>query len=213
VAVFAMSAVVAVSSASAALPEFSKFPVKFTSTSKASFLEASKKKIECTADKNTGEITGAKTDKVVVTFTGCTTLSGLVKCGNTKTAGEIETTALISTLGYIKKAAPTEVGLSLKPATGTLFAKFECATEVIEVGEGTEKGGDSIIGKITPINTSTTAYTLTFKCVSGVQEFTKFEAPEPLDVLETKIGSGAWERSCQNSEDAITLATAAEIKA
>ena len=143
---------------------------RFTSTSGPSYLEASSKKISCKADSNIGEITGAKTDLVKVTFTGCTALGGLYKCQNTATAGEITTTWLFSTLGYIKKAAPTEVGLSLAPETGTTFAAVTCTyeglEEKIEVAEAKKasekeheaeaKGGDSIIGRITPINTPVT---------------------------------------------------------
>lgn len=200
VAAFALSAVAA-ASASATLPEFSNYPVKFESKSGKSILEASKEKIECTKDTNKGEITGPKTDVVVVTFEGCTTASGLVECG---TKGTIKTNELESELGYIN-AANKEVGLSLKPKTsGGLFAEFECAGVKIKV-----KG--SIIGKITPVNTLTSTFELVFKCVSGKQEIEKFEGGL-TDVLEVEKG-GKLEEGCETSTDTITTATAGEIKA
>jgi hypothetical protein len=72
---------------------------------------------------------------------------------------------------------------------------------------GGKEGGDSVIGRISPINTLTKTINLNLKCVSGksgVQEVEKFGSL-PIDVLESKKASEEWRRSCQSSEDAITL--------
>lgn len=185
----------------------------FTSTSGEGFLEASKEQVKCKADTNTGKLTSSTEDEVTVTFTGCTTVvDELTLVCTTKgqaVAGTIVTNPLVSKLGFIKKGAPTEVGDSLKPKTGKVFATFECAFEgttlaTIEVGEGVGKGGDSVIGKITPLNTSTKTYTLALKCVTGKQEFEKFEGGA-LDVLESSTNGGAFERACENTTDTLTL--------
>ena len=153
--------------------------IAFTSKSGEGFLEASGEKITCKEDETKeGEITGPKEDKVkAVVFKGCTALGGLAKCQNTATKGEIQTEPLVSTLGFLN-AGKTEVGLSLAPASGGLFAKFECEAlgvkETVEVGKGTLGLGDSVIGKITPVNEMTTTFTLSLKCVSGKQEFKEF---------------------------------------
>jgi len=191
--------------------------VTFTSKSGLSLLvTTSGATVECEADTNTGKLTGPTTDEVTVTFTKCkTTIGGMNLVCGTKgaAAGTIVTNLLSSKLGFIKKGAPTEVGDSLSPKTPKTFATFECSlggvtVATIEVGEGAGKGGDSVIGKITPLNTSTANYTLTFKCAtappSGVQEFTKFEGGA-LDVLESSTNGGAFERACEQSTDNLTL--------
>lgn len=196
-----------------------KGKAKFESKEGPGFLEkANKEKVECKADKNAGELTGPQTDKVTVTFTGCTALKGAVTCQNTATAGEIVTRPLVSKLGYISMA-PVEVGLSLAPEGGGLFVTFECGkkplSEVVEVGEKAGSGsGDSIIGKMTPINSvMTKAFELNFECtaVAGEQKIQKFVGGL-TDVLESKKGAGAWEKSCESSlRDEVTLEEAGTI--
>jgi hypothetical protein len=207
---------------------------RFTSSSGEGYLEATNKKITCEADKNTGEITGEQTDLVKVTFTGCTALAKALHCQNTATAGEIQTNWLFSKLGYIKEAAPVEVGLSLTPETAKgLFATFTCESslvkETVEVGEAKkasekeneaeEKGGDSIIGKITPINAAVkppATFSLSFKCsAANTQEFKNFESKgvaEPIDILEAKQGAGKWERACEEGKTPDTLLLEEEAK-
>jgi hypothetical protein len=215
-AVFAFSAV-ASASASAELPEFSPgaAKTKFTSKSGVSILETSGQKIECKSDTNSGELTGPKTDTVTVTFLKCESVALKAKCQNTTTEGKIVTNVLVSTLGYINKANK-EVGLSLSPkAAGGLFAEFECSGIKIKVGEGTGKGGNSVIGRITPVNKVVVppeTFALNFKCVAEKQEVEKFETGT-TDVLEAKIGEGEWERACETSADTILFKVNEELKA
>ncbi|MGH2864524.1 MAG: hypothetical protein ACRDJX_04660 [Solirubrobacteraceae bacterium] len=218
VAVFALSAVVA-ASASAALPEFvpGAAKTKFTSKSGESFLEASKQVIKCKSDTNKGELVGTtkKEDTVTVTFLGCESLTLKAKCQNTTTKGKIVTNLLVSLLGYIN-AAKKEVGLSLSPKTaGGLFAEFECAEVKVKVGEGTGKGGNSVIGRVTPVNKLVTppeTFALSFNCVSEKQEVEKFEGGAK-DVLEAEIGGLGWEEACESSQDTILFKVAEELKA
>jgi hypothetical protein len=184
---------------------------KFKSTSGESILwTATGKEIKCKADTNAGELTGNQTDKVVVTFTGCTAPTSFgVACEN-KAAGEIVTNTLKSTLGYIKKPATTKVGLLLEPEPpATLFAEFKCLTVNVKV-----RG--SLICEMTPINTWTVTYKLIChheKAKPFKQEFTKFEGEEATHELETSVGGAAYEKSGQESTDTITLEEIGEIRA
>jgi hypothetical protein len=171
-------------SASAALPEFSSpFAKTFTSTSKASLLETtSKVKLVCTADTNAGEITGPQTGSVTIAFTGCS----LKKAPCTtpgRPSGEIVTSLLSLTLGYINKAKK-EVGIDLASAAGSTFATFSCGSTLRGVVIG------SVIGRITPVNKKvipSAFFTLRFMQASGIQKITNLEGGPP-DVLETSYG-------------------------
>ena len=206
VAVLAMSAVAA-ASASAALPEFSKTKVKVTGKSGAGTLETvTGTKVTCTGGTSSGEITAEKTvSKTLVIFTGCAS-SGF-KCSTSGAAsGELKTKELTGTLGYLTKSTK-EVGLDLKPASGTEFIEFECAGGIVKV-----KVTGSVICPLTPVNTSTTTFTLTCKQKAGVQEFKKFEGGEE-DVLKTSKNGGAAEGSGEETTTTLTASEAAEIKA
>jgi hypothetical protein len=188
----------AASAASAALPEFLPSGTKstFTSTSGPGTLEtAAKEKIECTADTNEGSITGAKTVKVTIRFTGCKAF-GFANCKTTGAKeGELVVVAPTGTLGYIKKAAPTQVGLSLAI---TEFS-FECLGGL---AKGKVRGG--VIGEVTPINTETTTGKLILKQKEGKQEFTKFEGGAETKLESSKNG-GAFEAAGEETTDTITF--------
>lgn len=226
-AVLALSAVAA-SGASAALPEFTgPFPKAFTSTSGKGTLETKAgRKVTCEADTNTGKITGAKSDEATVKFTGCK----IEKTGVTLTCtspgakeGEI-VVEVLSTLVYIKEAAPKEVGIVLKPKTGTTFVTFKCVGKSIfgTVEESVTVRGE-VIGVITPINTLTSTFTLAFKQTKGVQEPTEYENEKKEKVkaiLETEgvgtgTGSETWsfEQSGETTTDTLTTSETTEIKA
>jgi hypothetical protein len=225
VAVFAISALAASVASAATPPEFkpwcykkgpgSKYASKakcekseastgewerihFTSTSGAALLETTAgDKVECTSDTDEGELTGSKADTVTVHFKGCKAFGA--PCQSGAVAEEIVTKPMVSLLGFIKKA--TEVGIALSPETGTALAEFECAGVPILV-----KG--SVIGKITPLKTKTTIFTLTFTQTGGVQSPTKLEG-EPEDVLFTRIGA-ATEPFVQSGEATVATLTMSE---
>ena len=202
VAAFAVSAV-AVATASATKPEFRFSGTKraFSSKSGAGTLYASNgAEVKCTLDTDDGEIGGASgTDlvtNVLVSFTKCT-LTLLGKTGECKTVGankeEVRTNILEGQLGYIKKTAPVEVGLVLKPKSpNTVFATLECVngsvTRTIEV-----KG--EIVGKIAPINKliapgkgeGEEAFTLTYKVKGKTKPENTEQVPNALEVLGTPL--------------------------
>lgn len=189
--------------------------LKFTSTSGKGTLETKGgAKVTCTSDTDKGELTGAKeAKKVVVTFKGCETLG--LKCQTGVVEGEIVTKELKGTLGYINKTKK-EVGLSLTPAVaGGPFVEFKCGPKeeikvVVKEGEG--KGGNSVIGAITPVNVLSKTFTLKFTQVKGVQAPEMFEGGV-RDVLESSINGGKVEQSGEETEDTNTGEELIEIRA
>ena len=95
----------------------------------STFETGGKTKVTCLTKSNSGEYTGAKTEKVQYAFTGCESASSHVACQSSgAAAGEIRTAPLVGELGFIKDVEPTKptVGLDLKAESGSQFAQFEC---------------------------------------------------------------------------------------
>jgi hypothetical protein len=195
--------VIAVSAASAALPEWlGTFPTNFTSHGGEAVLEVSVSKIKCTSTSDKGQITNAKEGKVVVTFSGCK-FSGTFPCTSGGGAGpeQIITSTLNMGLGYITKSTK-DVGVDLKGtggAIGNLLAEFECNDEGASL-LARVKG--SVIGLITPIITSTLTFTLNFAESSGKQAIQKLEG-EAKDTLEVSLERGAFEEGVETMTDEI----------
>ncbi len=158
--------------------------------------------VTCEHDFNVGELTGPKSDRVAIEFTGCVAIGPLgvkLPCKSVTpgapagAAGEIATNVLKSTLYYIKgtHATTKEVAIGLEPETAALFTEFKCegsgVTELIKVGNKAGSGKGSLVCPITPTNTPGTKYTLACKQKSGVQEPTEYEK-------ETSPESGTWEK-------------------
>jgi hypothetical protein len=183
-------------SADAALPEFTTFPVTFTSKSGVTVLETVKKAtIRCTADTGGGEVTGPKTGTIKITFTGCEFVTLGVPCNTVGVPpGTIVTTTLLMTLGYIN-GPKKEVGIDLSTATGGPLMEFTCAGLTVTVT-------GSAIGKITPVNKVIAPpghFALRFTQAAGKQKPTKFEA-EPTDVLFTSFGGPTQESGLSSPE-------------
>lgn len=216
-------------SASAALPEFKpesgKFPVAFTSTSGAGTLETVKKEtVKCTADKDQGEISGAKAvSNTTVTFTGCTgPLSSHCQTAGAK-EGEIITKALKGKPVYINEAEKS-VGLALEPQEGTEFVVFECVG--IFGIKATLKVKGSVIGQIPAenaakakqLNEQRKTLEILFKQKAGIQEPTEYEegGKKIPDFLETE-SKGAiafgYEQSGEETTDTNTTTENVELKA
>lgn len=208
---------IAAASASAAKPEFkspSGFPVKFTATSGAGKLvTVGGREINCKSDTASGEITSAKTaDNVVVVFKECTTVS----LGITFNCGNITTNKLTAEPVYLTNPnSSSEVGLDLKPMTGTTFTTFTC-TSVF--GNETLSVSGSVVGKISPTNKLTKTYTLTFAQSAGKQKYEGFFVGSTFtkDTLETS-GSGLQtfgpEQSGIEGTDTITTEKEVELSA
>jgi hypothetical protein len=119
--------------------------------------------VECTggSEQDLGRFS-ATSDKEIIHYHaiwfGCKALG--IPCGNGPGVGTIATNELKGTLGYVKKAAPREVGIDWRPESGREFAKFTCGSVSFIVGGATEregpfyspKGGGAVIGTVTPIN-------------------------------------------------------------
>jgi hypothetical protein len=187
----------ATSSAWAALPEFSgPFPNSFTAKSGVTTLETtSKALIHCVTDTGTGELSGAKTGSVTLTFTGCELVTLALPCNTAGLPpGEIVTTTLLMTLGYINEPKK-EVGIDLSTATGGPLMKFFCGPL-----ETTVKG--SVIGKVTPVNKLIKPpghFTLKFTQATGHQKPSHFEAG-PIDVLSTSFGGPPLESGLASTD-------------
>jgi hypothetical protein len=212
---FALTAIAA-SSASAAKPEFiaKKFPVTFTSTSGKGTLETlGGTQVTCSSDTDTGELTGANGGKdianVVVKFNGCKESVFNAECKTSgAAAGEIKTNVLSGEVGYIKKAAPIEVGLMLSPTTAALFAEFNCLGGLVKI-----QVQNLVEGKALPLNKSETKGELIYKQKLGMQELNKLEGQTGESLLETSIGGGAFEGSGIETTDKITFAEPVELSA
>jgi len=175
----------------------------FTSSEgKSRFETVGKLKIICTADTDTGEYTGPKTDVETIVFTGCTyaALGTKGSCENSG-PGAITTNLLTSTLGFIKKPAVTSVGVSLE-GPGGIFAEFTCGPFRVVIS-------GSVIARITPISKMTLKFKEKFAATVGKQKPENFEG-EPKDTLLCNIyeaSSGALIASEQcgfTSADTVT---------
>lgn len=148
------------------------FPVTFTGSGGEGTLETITvggvvRTVTCTASTSSGEISSGTTAKnIKVSLTGCTLTAPVgskLTCTSSKAnSGEIQTVTLKGTLFYLV-AGSSEVGVDLKPESGTTVATFTCGgVETLTVKEG-------VIGKLTPVNTLTNSFTLTFSQISGKQ--------------------------------------------
>lgn len=184
VTVFALGAV-AVTSASAALPEFDgPFPIHFTALQLGVGIveTVGKRTIECTHSSALGFINGPK-DVLVNSsiITGCkSTTFGAGKCQNGATKGEIKTLAFLGLLGYIT-ASTKLVGL-LFESYGSInnIASFECET-LLGSEKLTVKG--TVICHLSPTNVTTKNYHLECKQKNGVQEPLSFDGVGTKDLL------------------------------
>jgi len=213
VAVLIFSAV-ATASASAAKPEFKSpggFPVKFNATSGAGKLVTTAGRIvNARSDHVSGEITGAKTAKnIVVVFTEATA----VESGITFNCGTITTNKLTAEPNYLTNPnSATEVGLDLKPESGTVFAEFKCTAGFLTE---TLKVTGSVVGKITPTNKLTKSYPLVFAQTGGKQKYEGYFVGSTFtkDILETS-GSGAtvFGPECSGIEGTDSITTEKEVE-
>lgn len=223
VAVFAMSAV-AVSSASAALPEFvpanGKFPVPAKFTSGAGTLETEKgHTVKCKADSGAGEIASAKLiDAIIIKFTGCTTsvpILGTVECKTAGAgAGVIETNKLSAKPVYDNetKTAVALLVANEKEGAAGLYAEFKCENSLIK--ETIKVKGSTLI-LITPLNTATKLFKTSAKQTKGKPEDSSYwnEANEFVtDKTETKgEGTEAFGYEPSGAEGTGDLLTETEV--
>ena len=180
--------------ATAALPEFNKTNVKFTSESGPGTLDvAGGNTIECATDTASGEITGPKTVTLQVDVRTCK-IFGLI---GSHSLGDPENTILIAatgTLCYLNKAKK-EVGLVLTP-TGLLHIEAPNAGALAQI-----KG--TLIGRLTPVNTTTLRGELILKQEKGKQELLGCEELAGEAHLSTSENEGAYQASGLGTADTV----------
>lgn len=168
-------AAVASASASAALPEFvlgtsEVFPDKFEASAtfpgaQAQFTISNVGYLQCKRLKLKGEITSAKAVSLTDEMSECEIGQNEPECNTVGAAkGVVVMQGTSGTVAYINKATK-QVGIVLTLKTG----KISCGEGVEEEVKG------SLIGSITPINTKTTNYELSWQAPGGKQAFTQYE--------------------------------------
>lgn len=176
---------------------------------------ASKSTISCPFALGQAEYTGPKTVKVTkLVFSNCQKLpeEGFTSwCQNAgEFRGEIAAKELIGEIGYIPAKTPaTQVGLDLKPASGSILAMFECggANELTEHGMGTgifREIEGSVIGHLLKINSMLSENVVKFVSKKGTQVPEQFEGGVK-DTLTTLVGL------TEKTPEPTTLAAVAEI--
>jgi len=204
---------------------------KFTSAGgEGKLLGASGTEIKCTTQSASGEYKGTTSFKevtaVVAKFNGCELPLFKAVCQTAgDAAGEITTNPkfLTGKLAYTsgKGTKTPVVNQGLTPVVKkTGFAEFECPAVgvTVYVGEGKEKGHETILANLGPLNVmSTTAvevYAAGGKAGEQSPNFVEGKATV-IDNLESSLAGkkGTFERSSQVLETTITNGEALEIKA
>lgn len=189
-----------------ALPEFVPGPpAGIESLVKATKFETvGKAVVKCKKGNDSGEVTGAKTISLKIHLVECS-IPGALCTSPGAAPGEIITSTLTGTLGYIEKKSKA-VGLDLTSLSGA-FTVFMCgATPFEAIG--------SVIGRIKPVNKVVTPgefFKVKFSQKAGIQKPENFEA-EPPDVLSTSISGKPFEQTGLAATDEL-LITGEEIKA
>lgn len=172
-----------------------------------------KTKVSCTGLAGSGEYTGAKTEVLHITLSGCEQ-PGRGSCQNEKsTTGEVALSPLEGELGVIKTAAgtrPPTVGTKLHAGGAqTVFGELECG-----VGEGAVpivlEG--SVIATVTPLDKMTRTVKLKLTGAKGKQKPNAFEG-SAADPLLATIGEGKAEAASLAVLVTSTSKEALEVKA
>lgn len=205
-AVFALSAIAG--SSAFALEKAGEFVNKEGTTVKGNITLASSGsqvletkagvKVTCTSASATGTASDdLHASSTGVTFKGCKKSTG----GTCHTAGKAAEEIVIGTLETEVVLDPTKQHDELL-TTSPNEITFECA----EVKVAIKAGGKFLTSSVSPEETLATEFTLTAKCTSGKpgeQEQKKYrdmktkEEKAVTTPIETKIGTGAFEESCQ----------------
>jgi hypothetical protein len=141
-------------------------------------------RILCESGSARGDYTAAKTESIALALSGCEQTSTHQSCQSAATAGEIRTATLIGKLGFTKDGEPVKpaVGVDLAPPAGSV-AQFEC-------GGVSRTLSGSVIGALSPIDSTSAGSTLAFKQAKGHQSPEAFEGG-PADTLQSTAVSGS----------------------
>lgn len=155
--------------------EPNSFPVVFSGSGATSALETTSeggkvRTVECSANSFTGEIQSFTTLKnVIFKFTGCTasgpfgTKWACVSAG--AASGEVRTVSLTGTLVYLSPGS-SAAGMLFSPEGGATFMSFTC--KGIFLSETLTVTG-AVIAKLSPVNSLTNVFMLTFGQTGGHQ--------------------------------------------
>jgi PPE-repeat protein len=191
-AIVALSAI-ASTMATAALPEFLPTGLKFTGFGgKGTLAVSGGNTLECSSGTASGTITGPKTGTATLDLHTCK-IFGLV---GSHSLGDAENVILVSgssTLCYLSKAKK-EVGMIITP-TGEVHVEAPSAGALAEV-EG------SMIGRLTPVDTTTLRFEIILKQSEGKQELLKCEGLEGETHLSTSENEGEFKPSAIGVTDA-----------
>jgi len=155
--------------------------------------------VSCSGGSDAGEYTGAKTESLTLTLTGCSTPSG--SCHSGATAGEIRTGALTGSLEFIKENEGTVkpvVGVDIAPASGTQLAAFEC-------GASAETLTGAVIAPIAAVDKSATALNISAKASAGKQLPEAFEVGPRHTLSLGGEQAGLTTTATQTGEEAIEI--------
>ncbi len=171
-------------------------------------------KIACTHLAGSGEFTGAKSELLHFTLTGCEQPGRGTCQDEDASSGEIALAPLEGELGTISKAnsetKPPSTGTALRPTAG----KSEVA--VLECGSGASAQKvlveGSLIGAVGALDKMSSSLTLTFSAKKGKQKPEAFEGGAP-DVLLASFGAGSAERVGLSATVSASSEEPLEIKA
>jgi hypothetical protein len=172
---------------------------KFTGSGKTLTLQTvGKALVTCLASSSAGEYTGAKTQTLAMTLTGCflgPKASGVACQSASAAAGEIRTATLEGGLDFIKEGLEPEVpivGVDLKPASGTSIAGFECGGKSVSVG-------GSVIVPVSAVDGMVPSFKLKAMAGGGIQSPEAFEGGV-TDTLSWDAGSGAEQAGLKTTQ-------------
>jgi hypothetical protein len=163
-----------------------KFTTKFKELTTITLETVKKTIVTCKSETGTGEFTGPKTvGGVVLTLTGCESLSSKCTTAGALTEGEVVTSTLEGVLGWESKPLK-HVATALFPVghTGPVV-EFTCGTVPVKVV------GSVLVKDVAGKMTSSEILKYTQK--GGKQKPERFEGG-PLEVLEAKFGEAAIEQ-------------------
>jgi polyvinyl alcohol dehydrogenase (cytochrome) len=183
--------------------------VRFAGKSKAAtFTTVGNLSIRCKTSSYAGEYSSARTATLTIRLAGCKSGPGAgVKCqGEGASAGEINTSPLEASLGFVARAPTTVIGLDLKPAApGPYLMTFKC-------GESTSRVAGSVIGSFAVVDKMLTRFKLGYRDAEGRQLPQRFEGGTP-DTLTLIPSSGPEEQAGLATRASLRNEAAVEIKA
>jgi hypothetical protein len=183
---------------------------KFTGESKAVTLETTGgAKVKCLGSTSHGEYTGTKSATLGLTLTGCT-LAGESCQTSSATPGQIATSPLEATLGFIKDVENgseviSVVGWDLKSGSALISGECGASKESLVVT-------GSVIGQISGADKMLAAYTLKFAETAGKQLPEAFEE-EAKDTLSAAFGGAPAEQTGLKATEKIKNQEKLEFKA